>query len=91
MIGSFAAHSSCSLQKPCALQRARLVSGCELNPALDVPAREVSGNVAGIEGRTPACTDAVRRGGGLDLELVREVSWSNVRDKLNIGLFDAAG
>jgi two-component system, oxyanion-binding sensor len=27
---------------------------------------------------------------GLALELVREVSWSNVRDKLNIGLFDAA-
>ncbi len=27
---------------------------------------------------------------GFDLELVREVSWSNVRDKLNIGLFDAA-
>ena len=27
---------------------------------------------------------------GLNLELVREVSWSNVRDKLNIGLFDAA-
>jgi ABC-type nitrate/sulfonate/bicarbonate transport system substrate-binding protein len=27
---------------------------------------------------------------GLDLKLVREVSWSNVRDKLNIGLFDAA-
>src|SRR5436305_4973624 len=27
---------------------------------------------------------------GLDIELVREVSWSNVRDKLNIGLFDAA-
>jgi NitT/TauT family transport system ATP-binding protein len=27
---------------------------------------------------------------GLDLELVREVSWSNVRDKLNIGMFDAA-
>ena len=27
---------------------------------------------------------------GLELELVREVSWSNVRDKLNIGLFDAA-
>ena len=26
----------------------------------------------------------------LDVELVREVSWSNVRDKLNIGLFDAA-
>ena len=26
----------------------------------------------------------------LDLDLVREVSWSNVRDKLNIGLFDAA-
>jgi ABC-type nitrate/sulfonate/bicarbonate transport system substrate-binding protein len=26
----------------------------------------------------------------LELELVREVSWSNVRDKLNIGLFDAA-
>ena len=26
---------------------------------------------------------------GLDVELVREVSWSNVRDKLNIGLFDA--
>lgn len=26
----------------------------------------------------------------LDLELVREASWSNVRDKLNIGLFDAA-
>jgi NitT/TauT family transport system ATP-binding protein len=25
---------------------------------------------------------------GLDVELVREVSWSNVRDKLNIGLFD---
>lgn len=27
---------------------------------------------------------------GLDVELVREVSWSNVRDKLNLGLFDAA-
>ena len=27
---------------------------------------------------------------GLDVELVREASWSNVRDKLNIGIFDAA-
>lgn len=27
---------------------------------------------------------------GLDVELIREVSWSNVRDKLNIGIFDAA-
>jgi NitT/TauT family transport system ATP-binding protein len=27
---------------------------------------------------------------GVDVELVREISWSNVRDKLNIGLFDAA-
>src|SRR5471030_2039454 len=27
---------------------------------------------------------------GLDVELVREVSWSNMRDKLNIGVFDAA-
>jgi two-component system, oxyanion-binding sensor len=27
---------------------------------------------------------------GLSVDLVREVSWSNVRDKLNIGLFDAA-
>jgi two-component system, oxyanion-binding sensor len=27
---------------------------------------------------------------GLTVELVREVSWSNLRDKLNIGLFDAA-
>jgi NitT/TauT family transport system ATP-binding protein len=27
---------------------------------------------------------------GLDVTLVREVSWSNVRDKLNLGLFDAA-
>jgi NitT/TauT family transport system ATP-binding protein len=27
---------------------------------------------------------------GLTVELVREVSWSNVRDKLNLGLFDAA-
>lgn len=27
---------------------------------------------------------------GLEVEAVREVSWSNVRDKLNIGLFDAA-
>jgi NitT/TauT family transport system ATP-binding protein len=27
---------------------------------------------------------------GLDVELVREVSWSNVRDRLNIGQFDAA-
>jgi two-component system, oxyanion-binding sensor len=27
---------------------------------------------------------------GLEVKLVREVSWSNVRDKLNIGLFDAA-
>ena len=27
---------------------------------------------------------------GLDVELLREVSWSNIRDKLNIGLFDAA-
>ena len=27
---------------------------------------------------------------GLAIDLVREVSWSNVRDKLNIGIFDAA-
>src|ERR1700752_4153561 len=27
---------------------------------------------------------------GLEIDLIREVSWSNVRDKLNIGLFDAA-
>jgi ABC-type nitrate/sulfonate/bicarbonate transport system substrate-binding protein len=27
---------------------------------------------------------------GLTVDLVREVSWSNVRDKLNLGLFDAA-
>ena len=27
---------------------------------------------------------------GLDVTLTREVSWSNVRDKLNIGRFDAA-
>jgi two-component system, oxyanion-binding sensor len=27
---------------------------------------------------------------GLDIELVREVSWSNIRDKLNVGVFDAA-
>ena len=27
---------------------------------------------------------------GLDVDLVREVSWSNMRDKLNIGVFDAA-
>jgi two-component system, oxyanion-binding sensor len=27
---------------------------------------------------------------GLEVNLVREVSWSNVRDKLNIGLFEAA-
>ena len=27
---------------------------------------------------------------GLDVELIREVSWSNIRDKLNIGVFDAA-
>ena len=27
---------------------------------------------------------------GLDIDLVREVSWANMRDKLNIGLFDAA-
>lgn len=27
---------------------------------------------------------------GLDIELVREVSWWNIRDKLAIGLFDAA-
>src|ERR1700733_5080322 len=27
---------------------------------------------------------------GLAVELVREVSWSNVRDRLNIGQFDAA-
>ncbi len=26
---------------------------------------------------------------GLNIDLVREVSWSNVRDKLNLGLFDA--
>lgn len=26
----------------------------------------------------------------LNIEMVREVSWSNVRDKLNLGLFDAA-
>ncbi len=27
---------------------------------------------------------------GLALDLVREVSWANIRDKLNVGLFDAA-
>ena len=27
---------------------------------------------------------------GLDVELAREVSWSNVRDRLNVGQFDAA-
>jgi two-component system, oxyanion-binding sensor len=27
---------------------------------------------------------------GLTIDLIREVSWSNIRDKLNIGLFDAA-
>lgn len=27
---------------------------------------------------------------GLSIDLVREVSWSNVRDKLNLGLFDAS-
>jgi ABC-type nitrate/sulfonate/bicarbonate transport system substrate-binding protein len=27
---------------------------------------------------------------GLALELVREVSWANIRDRLNVGLFDAA-
>jgi NitT/TauT family transport system ATP-binding protein len=27
---------------------------------------------------------------GLDVTLIREVSWSNVRDKLNLGLFEAA-
>uniref|UniRef100_Q07S66 Putative nitrate transporter component, NrtA n=1 Tax=Rhodopseudomonas palustris (strain BisA53) TaxID=316055 RepID=Q07S66_RHOP5 len=27
---------------------------------------------------------------GLDVELVREISWANVRDKINIGMFDAA-
>jgi len=27
---------------------------------------------------------------GLDVELVREISWANVRDKFNIGMFDAA-
>ena len=30
------------------------------------------------------------RAQGLNVELVREVSWSNVRDRLNIGQFDAA-
>ncbi|BCJ92277.1 nitrate transporter [Terrihabitans soli] len=29
-------------------------------------------------------------GEGIDLELVREVSWSNIRDKLNLGHFEAA-
>lgn len=41
-----------------------------------------------------ALTVAVDRGfcadEGLDVELVCEVSWSNVRDKLNVGIFDAA-
>ncbi|NVN87658.1 MAG: ABC transporter substrate-binding protein [Rhodopseudomonas sp.] len=27
---------------------------------------------------------------GLEVELVREISWANVRDKFNIGIFDAA-
>ncbi len=27
---------------------------------------------------------------GLAFDLVREVSWANIRDKLSIGLFDAA-
>src|SRR5262245_26466952 len=30
------------------------------------------------------------RAQGLDVELVREISWSNVRDRLNIGQFDGA-
>jgi two-component system, oxyanion-binding sensor len=30
------------------------------------------------------------RAEGLEVELVREISWSNVRDRLNIGQFDAA-
>jgi two-component system, oxyanion-binding sensor len=30
------------------------------------------------------------RAQGLDVKLVREISWSNVRDRLNIGQFDAA-
>lgn len=37
-----------------------------------------------------AVTKGFTRDEGLDVSLVREVSWSNVRDKLNIGLFDAA-
>ena len=27
---------------------------------------------------------------GIEVELVREISWANVRDKFNIGIFDAA-
>jgi len=27
---------------------------------------------------------------GLEIELIREVSWANIRDKLNVGVFDAA-
>lgn len=37
-----------------------------------------------------AVDQGMAREEGLDITLVREVSWSNVRDKLNLGLFDAA-
>jgi ABC-type nitrate/sulfonate/bicarbonate transport system substrate-binding protein len=37
-----------------------------------------------------AVEEGFTRAEGIDVQLVREVSWSNVRDKLNIGLFDAA-
>jgi len=37
-----------------------------------------------------AAVDQSHPGIDLDVDLIREVSWSNMRDKLNIGVFDAA-
>ena len=48
-----------------------------------IPLIDAAGLIVAVE---KGFTDAE----GLDVKLVREVSWSNVRDKLNIGLFDAA-
>ena len=47
-----------------------------------------AGRRGGAAGRSRSWALPPSRGSTIDL--VREVSWSNVRDKLNIGLFDAA-
>src|SRR5712671_1688799 len=48
-----------------------------------IPLADAAALIVAADGGFAAAED-------LEIELVREVSWSNIRDKLNIGIFDAA-